>query len=290
MKTIFCCKCAVIVFFLLWPGSGARAGERELLDLAGEFYARGEYYNAVTEILRYQQRYPGGDGYPDSMILMGKSYYRGKNYTRAVEAFLSCHRSFRNSPAGDEGLYLSGFTHLMKGSPLEAMRLHDIYSVTYASGKYGEELDRDRCFASALALDLPGSWNLIGKYRERHRDGKYRADIDRLDGLLREEINRPRRHLWASVLGSIVIPGFGHFYTGNYAAGVLTFLTNALFSFLIYDGWRNHNTFQMVFFSLAEATVYQYNIWSAVRGVDDYNRRQNDIFSRKVRLAITAPF
>lgn len=290
MGTIKIITCAAVVSVLFCAGSVLHAGEKEMLGLAEEHFARGEYYNAITEVLRYQHSYPAGARYPDSMILMGKGYYRGKNYARALEIFLSCHRAYRDSAAGEEGLYYSGFIHLMKGSSPEAARVQDIYSVTYTSGKFIEELDRDRCFASALALDLPGSWNQIGKYRERHPGGKYRADVDRLDGLLREEINRPRRHLWASVLGSIVFPGFGHFYTGNYAAGILTFLTNALFSFLIYNGWRNHDTFQMVFFSLAEAMVYQYNIWSAVRGVEDFNRRQNEIFFSRVRLAVTVPF
>jgi len=50
------------------------------------------------------------------------------------------------------------------------------------------------------------------------------------------------------------------------------------------------NTYQIVFFSLAEAVVYQYNLLSAVRVVDEYNGKRERDFLNNVRLGMTASF
>ncbi len=279
---------AVILASGLW--TGAHAAGNDILDLAEKHYAGGDYYSAITEVLRYQHFNPAGPLYPRSMLLMGKAYYKGNNYQKALNIFFSCFQSYSGKVEGEEALYLAGFVQLMKGAPSEAMKTHDLYRVTYRKGAFLEELDRDDCFASALTTDFHGALTQIMKYRERYPMGRYRGDLDHLEALLREETAAPRRYLWVSVLGSIFIPGFGQFYTGNYAAGFLTLFTNALCVFMIYNGYRLHDTFQMVFFSLAEVVVYQYNLYGAVRAVDEFNKKRNNDFFKKVQLSITASF
>jgi hypothetical protein len=269
---------------------GAHAAGNDILDLAERYYIGGDYYSAITEVLRYQHFYPAGVLYPGSMLLMGKAYYKGNNYQKALNIFFSCFQGYSGKIEGEEALYLAGFIQLRKGSPSEAMKIHDLYRVTYRKGAFMEELDRDDCFTSALTTDFHGALNQIVKYRERYPLGKYNSDLDRLEALLQEETAKPQRHLWVSVLGSVFIPGFGQFYTGNYAAGFLTLFTNALCVFMIYNGYRLHDTFQMVFFSLAEVIVYQYNIFGAVRAVDEFNKKRNHDFFKKVQLGITASF
>ena len=284
-------KKILMTFFLtsvLW--TGVHASGNDILDLAERHYAGGDYYSAITDVLRYQHFFPAGALYPRSMLLMGKAYYKGNNYQKALNIFFSCFQDYSGKVEGEEALYLAGFIQLMKGTPSEAMKVHDIYRVTYRKGAFIEELDRDDCFASALTTDFHGALNQIMKYRERYPLGKYRGDLDSLEALLLEENGKPRRHLWVSVLGSVFIPGFGQFYTGNYAAGFLTLFTNALCVFMIYNGYRLHDTFQMVFFSLAEVAVYQYNIFGAVRAVDEFNKKQDQDLFKKVQLGITASF
>lgn len=284
-------KKAIMTFFLVSASwIGAHAAGNDILDLAERYYSGGDYYSAITEVLRYQHFNPSGALYPRSMLLMGKAYYKGNNYQKALNIFFSCFQDYSKRVEGEEALYLAGFIQLVKGAPSEAMKTHDIYRVTYRRGAFIEELDRNDCFASALTTDFNGALNQIMKYRERYPLGKYRSDLDRLEALTQEESVKSRRHLWVSVLGSVFIPGFGQFYTGNYAAGLLTFLSNALCVFMIYNGHRLHDTFQMVFFSLAEVVVYQYNIFGAVRAVDEFNKKRNHDFFKKVQLGITASF
>jgi outer membrane protein assembly factor BamD (BamD/ComL family) len=271
-------------------GSAAYADEKKLLDMAQRYYVGGDYYSTITEVMRYQCLYPDGVEYSRSMLLMGKAYYKGNNIQAAMNIFLSCFKGYTGKIEGEEALYLAGFIQLMKGTPHEALKVYDTYRATYASGKYTEELDRDTCYSAALSSEFSSSIKNIWRYRAHYPQGKFLKDIDRLEYLVSEHTGRTRRYMWVSVLGSIFIPGFGQFYTGNYAVGVLTFITNALCAFMIYNGYRLHDPFQMVFFSLAGAAVYQYNIFSSVRVVKDYNEKIDRDFFKKVKLGISSSF
>jgi hypothetical protein len=268
----------------------AAAGEREILDTALRLYEGGDYHGAITEALRYQCLYPSGTSYARVMLLMGKAYYRGDNYQAALGVLFSCGRGYPGSPEGEEALYLAGYIQLVKGEPPDAEAARGEYRERYPSGRFMEEVERDGCFAAALTRDTRGSRDGVVSYRDRYPQGKYLADLDRLERAMDDDASRPRRHLWLSVLGSAVIPGFGHFYTGHYATGVLTLFSNALFIFMICNGAMMKNTFQVVFFGLAEAVVYQYNIISSVRVVDEYNGTREREFFRSVRLGLTATF
>lgn len=283
-------KIVIAALLVLAAWSGARAGETEVRVMALWFFSRGDYHATITEVMRYQCLYPSGAWFGRSVLLMGKAYYRGSNYRAALDLFGTCHRGFPDTAEGEEALYCAGFVQLMKGSPPEALRLHDLYRAVYRKGGFVEELDRDACVAAVYAGDMTSAVTLIRKYRERYPLGKYRGDMDRVETALAGDSLKPRRHLWLSVLGSAFFPGFGHFYTGNYATGFLTLFTNALCIFMICNGYRMRDTYQMVFFGLAEAVVYGYNLFSAARTVHEYNgKRDRELFGR-VQLGITAPF
>jgi hypothetical protein len=269
---------------------GLAAGEVEILETARQYYEGGDYYNAITEVMRYQFLFPAGRGFAQSMLLMGKAYYRGENYKTALGTFYACGRDYAGSPAGEEALYLAGHIQLVKGEPYDSVIAAGEYRTRYPAGRFVEELDRDACFAAALTRDPSGSREGIRAYREKYPQGKYRADLERLENTLSGDAARPRRHLWLSVLGSAIIPGFGHFYTGHYTAGILTLFSNALFIFMICNGAMIKNTYQIVFFSLAEAAVYQYNLFSAVRVIDEYNGKRERDFFKSVRLGMTTSF
>ncbi len=283
-------RALITALLVLAAVRGAMAGGEDIMAMALRFYSAGDYYVAITEALRYQCFYPGGPLSGKSMLLMGKAYYKGSNYRAALNVFTSVHRSHDGKDEGDEALYLAGFVHLMKGSTAEAARLRDLYRAAYRKGRFMEEADRDACVGAVLESNIPGSLRIIASYRERYPGGKYSGELDRLEKTIAGETGRPRRHLWLGVLGSALFPGFGHFYTGNYAVGFLTLFTNALCAFMIYDGHRCHDTYRMVFFGIAGGIVYGYNLFGAVRSVNEFNEKGDRELFRRVRLGITASF
>jgi len=264
------------------------SGEADIIDLANKHYSRGDYYSSKTETMRYQALYPKGKFFPNSMVLAGKSCLKGENFACAVHTLYSCYRKYPSVFPGEESLYLLGYLKLQQGSPYYALRRFQEYGYVYPGGFFKERVELNICYAIALTGDLENSINRIKKFNEKYPKSSLKKEAVTLeDGIIRE-LNRPRKSMLVSVLGSVVIPGFGHFYTGNYSTGFLSFFTNALLVYLIYNGCQSGNMFQTVFFSLAEFSFYQYSIYGAIRDVYDYNSRKN--YYRRLKLGLSHQF
>jgi outer membrane protein assembly factor BamD (BamD/ComL family) len=219
---------------------------------------------------------------------MGKAYFKGGNYQQAMKILQSCHTSFALRQEGEEALYLSGYMSMIKGLSLESDKFYSYYRAAYKGGSFIERIDRDLCYASALMDDHAGSLRRIEAYRRAYPSGKFMSQIDYLEKTVAADRSRTRKHLWISVLGSILIPGFGHFYTGHPVTGLMTLLTNGILCYLIYNGYRENDIYQMVFFGALELIMYQYSIYGAVRGVREHGRREP--FYRQVKLGLSSSF
>ncbi len=276
----------IAIFFLsIVP---LRAEERDLIKFAELSYGKTEYYSTITSLMRYQYLYPHGKYYAESMLLMGKAYYRGDNFGRAAEVLTSAYGRFPDEEAGEESLYILGRMRLMSASPFYALRSFQEYLHVYEEGRYREDAIFNSCYSYALSPAISLAQRKINEYRKAYPRGKYLEEIDQLEKSIRYEINRPKKSVGVAVAGSLIFPGFGHFYTGNYSTGFLSLFTNALLIFLIYDGYRDERKAQMLVAGLAELSFYQYSIYEGARNVNRYNSREE--FYRHVRLSIGTKF
>ncbi len=283
MRIIFT---ALIINFLIT--NALFAGEKDLINSARVFFNNGEYYNAVTDLLRYRYLYPKGEYYPYSMLLLGKSYFKGNNYALGTDYLSSCYTAFPGSEIGEEALFTLGSMRLAAGSPYYALRTLQKYQYVYQNGRFREEAVLKISYAYALTPNLFSALKSIRDYKKRFPNGKYIKELKALENDILYEMNRPKKNPWIAGLGSAVLPGFGHFYTENYKLGFLSFFTNALLIYLIYDGYRKSNTMQMVVFSFAEFSFYQYSIYGALNDVYLYNSRKDHY--KKIRLRIGTEF
>ena len=112
--------------------------------------------------------------------------------------------------------------------------------------------------------------------------------MDRLSSDIAAEEARPKKSFALATMGSIVMPGFGYFYTGNYKLGAISLLSNACFIALAVHGVLTGNIFQLMFFGLIELSFYQNSIYGAMRSVAEYN--SNERFTRRVRLQMQQHF
>jgi outer membrane protein assembly factor BamD (BamD/ComL family) len=277
-----------IIFIIILISISAYASENDLINLAQSHNRNGEYYNAITEIMRYQYLYPDGKFYPLSLLVLGEAFYRGGNYNKAVNTFAECHEKYRNTPEGERAYYKTGYVQLTSGSPYLAFRIYQEYRYLYKDGAFGEDIARDICYSQILMKDLPEAKIAAGYYTDVYPEGKYLQEIKGLQLLIDEEINRPKKSLWVSVLGSIVIPGFGHFYTGNYEVGILSLVSNALLIYLFYDAYKDKSKVRMIVFGLGEFSFYQYSLYSSISNVYYYNNDEK--FYKSVRLSASKEF
>ncbi len=277
----------ILLVVVLLAGS-AHASEEEIINLAKYHYNNKEYYNTITESMRYQHAYPDGGYYPESLLLMGRSYYNGDNYYKATETFTLCYDKFKNKPEGEEALFQLGNLRLLRGSPYFAYRTFQEYQYVYNNGKFNDEAAVNICFSLVLMDDFESSVKSINDYSKNYPDGKYIDSVNKLRALINDEINRPKKSVWVSVIGSIFVPGFGHFYTGHYGTGFLSLLSNAALIFLLYDAYRDDNAFRMFVFGMGELAFYQYSLYSAISNVYEYNSNEN--FKKSVKTGIITKF
>lgn len=272
-----------IILFLLITLT-LNAAEHDLIDLGKLYIKNGEYYNAITEIKRYQYLYPEGRYYPLCMIILGEAYFKGGNYYNAVSSLTECYRKYPERKEGEEALFNLGNIRLISGSPFFAYRNFQEYDYIYKKGRFREEVALDKCYSKALMGDFKGAKREITNYRNSFENGLYLEDVKKLDLSINNELNRTKKSLWVSIVGSAFIPGFGYLYTEKYKIGIFTFCMNASLIYLIYDAYRDRNRFRMILFSLVEFSFYQYSIFSAINNVYEYNSK--DEFYKTVRLGL----
>ena len=98
----------IIIIILLFNQIHLFADEESQINLAKKYYSNKMYYNSISELMRYQYHYPEGKYFPESLNLMGKSYFKGNNYNLAIHSFSKCYNKFPSDPKGEESLYLTG--------------------------------------------------------------------------------------------------------------------------------------------------------------------------------------
>ena len=264
------------------------SNEHPLLQQASRHMGNRQYYHAITELMRYQHLYPHGKDYPASTLMMGMAYYHGNNYYRATSLLAQCYNTNRDRPEGEKALYYLGTIRLREGSPFFAYRTIQEYTYIYPDGKFREISSLHSCYALALMDDYDRALQGIHDFLQEYPDTEFRQEALTLEEDIRQQVNRPQKSPLGAFVGSLLMPGFGHFYTGNYAAGFLSFFTNAGLIYLIYDGYRDGDVFRTAFFGFLELSFYQYSLISGVRSVHEYNSRNE--YYRTLRMSVETHF
>jgi tetratricopeptide (TPR) repeat protein len=265
----------------------AQPGE-EILDRAHRLYRMKDYHSALTEVYRYRTLYPGGILTDKSLLLEGKSHYGKDRYGRALEALDRLLVRYPSSESAEEGLYLRSGYRLSAGTPLFGWQDVLRYRRQWPEGKYASLVDLNGVYARALTGDISSARDLLELWKERYPVSPHLNEAGRVEAILVDALNRPRKSMALSVIGSVLIPGFGHFYTGKWGLGTATFLTNGLLIFLTTWGFVKGNLYQGILFGALEAYFYSYSLYMAVKNVDDYNRR--GAFREELRLSLTQRF
>ena len=219
---------------------------------------------------------------------MSDAYRKGENYSKAINTLSECYKRYIDLPEGEEALYMIGYTRLSMGSPYFAYRSFQEYQYIYKGGKFTEDVSYDLFLTLILLKDLDSAKKAADDYKNNYTDGKYLKEVNDLQLLIDDQINRPKKNVWISAIGSIFIPGFGHFYTGKYRVGIFSLVSNALFIYLFYDGYRDRDKMRMIVFGLAELSFYNYSLYSSISDVYEYN--DNSQFYKSISLRIEKKF
>ncbi|MFA5517982.1 MAG: hypothetical protein WDA74_01870 [Spirochaetota bacterium] len=273
--------------FLFLPLMLHASGDH-LMNTALRHFERGEYYNTITETMRYRYLYPSGERYGESLILSGMASYRGGDNSGAINSFQETFNLFPDSYYGQQGLHYLGMVRLASGSTAFALNNFLEYNYIYKEGYFYEDSLFYLCLARALSEDYNEAQNAIGYYREIFPEGSYTDRAISLSNKIKYEQEKVQKSPLKAAVASALVPGLGYVYTENYMLGLFSFATNGLFIYLIYDGYRKKNNFQMIFFSLVELSFYNYAIMGSIKSAYDYN--DSGSFKRELVLGIKKQF
>lgn len=258
------------------------------IELPREHLRHNEYYHAITESMRYQYCFPAGPHYAESMIIMSRAYFLGGNYHRAVDIAYDCYKRFTATRWGEQALYNLAAMRLLEGSVFFAYRSYQEYFSMYPEGTLKEHAKLDFIYSKVFLHYYDEAKMNLQDFIINSPDETLRNEAQTFAQQLNEHENRPKKHTSVSLAGSLAVPGFGHFYTGKYALGVLSFLSTTLCAVMAYRGHQDNDNFQLVFFGFMGFTFYQYSLVSAVLNVYEYN--SNNELKQAIRAAVQHRF
>ncbi|MGQ9842211.1 MAG: tetratricopeptide repeat protein [Spirochaetota bacterium] len=277
-----------IIAFLVYSIIASPLSADSLIDLSKIFLKNKEYYHAITECMRYQYCYPDGTHYPESMLIMSQAYFLGGNYYRATDIAYQCYQKFSSTPWGQVALYNLATMRLLEGSAFFAYRNFQEYFSMYPEGILKEQAMLNFIYTKAALHYYTEVENDLQEFIASSADESLVSEAIQFAKAFNDYQKRPKKKVWLSVTGSLVFPGFGHFYAGNYSIGILSFISTATCAALAYRGYAHDNNFQLVFFGLAGFTFYQYSLVSAVTNVYEYNTDTQ--LKESIRLSVLKRF
>ncbi|HQO39977.1 MAG TPA: hypothetical protein PK986_05875, partial [Spirochaetota bacterium] len=277
-----------ILLIIVMFECAALAKGGDLIDTAELSYGKKEYYNAVTELMRFQFLFPDDERYPESMILMGKSYYMGGNTSEAALIFSDCYKKYPESYSGQQALFYSGYIRLAEGSFYYAMKMFQEYKFVYKNGIFYEDSVFNICLTEILAEKYNDAQNALAAYKKQFPEGRFSEEADLLSARITQEQQRPYKSPWIAGISSAIIPGLGYMYTEKYLLGLFAMLSNGALIYLAYDGYRDGNMFKMAAFSVIEFSFYNWSLGGSILSAREYN--DNSAFMKEIQLHIRRPF
>jgi len=281
-------KKVLIIFCVIYFSRTAFSSEKGLIELAEFHYNQREYYNSITEAMRYQFLYPQGGLFSRSMLIMGKSYYKGGNKEKALFTLSDCYHRFSNDAEGETALFYSGIMRLESGSYNYAAKNFREYNYVFNKGIFQEDSLINLSLIYVLAEDYDEADKKLVEYKKLFPQGKMQKKAEELSVLIASTRFREKKSLIIAGVSSALIPGSGYFYTEKYMLGIFSFFTNAALIYGIYDGYKKKSQFQMIIFSMMEFSFYNYSVVGSIKSADEYNKT-NDL-KKEVLLGLKTAF
>lgn len=260
----------ILVFSTLSARIAAQDDFVKQFDFAKQLYAGEKYYDAVTELKRLLYFDKSETYNYKANILIGKSYKQGGKFADAVKHFTLAEINAAN---GDE-LYYSRIENVRVNILRRTIdRALDLLSSLEDDKRFSskkDELNYWRGWAYIFADDWENAAFSLGKIDNQHELK-----------LLAEKVEDEKYSVSFAKIISMIIPGAGQFYTGEYVSGLLSLSWNVLWGYLTIKSFVDDRIFDGIMVgSLLWLRFYNGNIYNA----EKFAEEKNLIISNKALL------
>ena len=107
--------------------------DKTLLEAGIEAYNVSDYKGAVEKLRQFLDKYPASDSTPEGLFFLGESYYRQKEYQKAMTIYKKIDVNFSPYPRAGEALYKAGKCLEALGNSVSAVRVYKKVANKYPS-------------------------------------------------------------------------------------------------------------------------------------------------------------
>ncbi|MBN2539108.1 MAG: tetratricopeptide repeat protein [Deltaproteobacteria bacterium] len=271
---------AVLVIFPCHArGDDLRDCEKQL-EFAEALLEQADFYRAIGEYKRLIFLCPAATSLCEKAYFkIGVSYFRAKEWQKAIEVFTPFLGSFPDSQMAGEAMYLMGMSEKNLSQYNEALRTFD-YIIQTEIGEYKARA----VYQSALVLVDMEKWERAGEMFSKvpGESSLYGSAGVFSEGL--ENIgNIP--HKSPSVAGTLaaILPGAGHLYTQRPRDALVSFILNGVFIWSAVELFSDEKYVTGGIVTFFELGWYGGNIYSAVSSAHKFNQRSQREFLQGLR-------
>jgi tetratricopeptide (TPR) repeat protein len=251
--------------------AASTAGADDTLRFADHLFKDGDWYRSITEYRRFlwQQKGVGPDAERAAMAI-GEALARGEQWDAAGRQLDGVAQRAGRLELRHEALFAAGRAYLLDGRPelakprfrllvedgnaMPKLRLQSKWLLAWGHFDAGE-LEQARAWFQEI-VDAKGEHAAAAADIVKAIDA--RGEVELKDPLL------------AGVLS--LVPGFGHFYLGQWGVGLTSLVWNGLFIFAAISAWLAGDIGVAAVLTIFELGWYSGGIFGAVAGAYRHNR------------------
>ncbi len=246
----------------------------EQFQFAESYFAKAEYYRAISEYNRFIYFFPQDQRVEQAMYKVAESYLKGQRFKKAIDSFNALIDKYHDTDLAVKSYFSLAQCYVrLKQLALARAVLDNVLRVTdnpdvkdevmYRQGWIYLEMDQ---WEKARAV-----FESIGsKNRDSYGVEKLLGDMNRKKFL---KTKSPTAAGWLAV-----VPGAGHLYCKRYRDALIAFLLNGAMILAAYESFDNGNEALGGLITFFEIGLYSGNIYSAVSCAHKYNRKQKRDF------------
>ncbi len=250
--------------------------DQEQLALTRQFISQGSYYRAVSEARRHRFFYPRSPASGDRDFLEAYAYFLGKDYLSSLERCRAV-KTEKGTALWARVFFLKGMNYILTGNYYAAAKQFDAIESKYKKFQYA--------LLAYCAVYFSGQ-NDLRREKWRYIAKRYTTEANSPDARkFRELIETPlkNRSVQFSMLMSLMIPGFGHFYNDRPDAGFSAFASNLLFAGLTALAIVTGAVPYALLCGFVFMGFYSSNIYMAGRRTIDHNHHLREEREREVK-------
>jgi len=286
---LFSLSLILLPFFQSFAGSDSEASRKSFLiidadkqfDFAENYFANKEYSRAVNEHKRFVYFFPEDERVELAMYRIGTSYYLGKRFNDAVDAFMDVIDRYTDTDFSIKSYFMVSESHMKLNALGSAIiNLHNLIAITDDADVKDEANYR----IGWIHLEM-ASWEEAKRYFSKistQNQNKYR--IEKLYAELEKERSIPKKNPQLAGFASIV-PGAGYLYCERYQDAFITFLLNGALMYAAYESFDEGHDALGGIISFVGFGFYTANFYGAVSSAHKYNRRKTGQFIKELKDA-----